>query len=169
MCPRNIRTSTRYCSISLVPRPKNLRLGSVEFRVRYHPKSRDQKGGIPPFSKLSEMFRTCCRQHSDSIVDGRTFPGVYGCIVNRIHGIIMSVLSSAVDPGVFEFTLKSKLALANINTRRNASYCYLKPIYLHAASECKNSFRSGADMVSLEMTPDPDKLRHALFLTVGDT
>ena len=24
-------------------------------------------------------------------------------------------------------------------------------------------------MVSLEMTPDPDKLRHALFLTVGDT
>ena len=26
-----------------------------------------------------------------------------------------------------------------------------------------------ADMVSLEMTPDPDKLRHALFLTVGDT
>ena len=72
---------------SLVPRPKNLRLGSVEFRVRYHPKSRDQKGGIPPFSKLSEMFRTCCRQHSDSIVDVR-------------YGIVMSVLS-AVDPGVF--------------------------------------------------------------------
>ena len=72
---------------SLVPRPKNLRLGSVEFRVRYHPKSRDQKGGIPPFLKLFEMFQTCCRQHSDSIVDGR-------------YGIIMSVLS-AVDPGVF--------------------------------------------------------------------
>ena len=32
---------------SLVPRPQNLRLGSVEFRVRYHPKSRNQKGGIP--------------------------------------------------------------------------------------------------------------------------
>ena len=28
---------------------------------------------------------------------------------------------------------------------------------------------TSADMVSLEMTPDPDKLRHALFLTVGDT
>ena len=28
---------------------------------------------------------------------------------------------------------------------------------------------TSADMVSLEMTPDPDKLRRALFLTVGDT
>ena len=28
---------------------------------------------------------------------------------------------------------------------------------------------TSADMVSLEMTPDPDKLCHALFLTVGDT
>ena len=28
---------------------------------------------------------------------------------------------------------------------------------------------TSADMVSLEMTPDPDKLRHALFLTMGDT
>ena len=77
----------RLYDFSLVPKPKNLRLGLVEFRVRYHPKSRDQRGGIPPLSKLSEMFRTCCRQHSDSIVDVR-------------YGIVMSVLS-AVDPGVF--------------------------------------------------------------------
>ena len=28
---------------------------------------------------------------------------------------------------------------------------------------------TSADMVSLDMTPDPDNVRHALFLTVGDT
>ena len=52
-------------------------------------------------------------------------------------------MSAFDDPlvNLFDFTIKSKIALAEINSRRNAGYCYLKPMQ---ALCLKKALRGGA-------------------------